>query len=261
MAQAHRVHCLCCPSPGHPNCPCPPSSHHLPPAGEEKEAALSAFSSGRVPVLLSTTVVEVGVDVPAASVMVVEAAERFGLAQLHQLRGRVGRGARPATCYLLASTAAARDKLAVLASARDGFEVAELDFQARGAGDLLGRRQSGQSRMLGSSLKVGGGSGEMMGWEFRKGPRRVRDRILMEGRLREGEEGSGGASRGTPMSPMDIGEAGVCTAQEGWGVSCPDASSPLPAMPTPALPPYSPLPLNPHPQTSRRARCRAMPLS
>lgn len=155
MAQAHRVHCLCCPSPGHPNCPCPPSSHHLPPAGEEKEAALSAFSSGRVPVLLSTTVVEVGVDVPAASVMVVEAAERFGLAQLHQLRGRVGRGARPATCYLLASTAAARDKLAVLASARDGFEVAELDFQARGAGDLLGRRQSGQSRMLGSSLKVG----------------------------------------------------------------------------------------------------------
>ncbi|KAL6776766.1 hypothetical protein ACKKBF_B30835 [Auxenochlorella protothecoides x Auxenochlorella symbiontica] len=122
--------------------------------GEEKEAALSAFSSGRVPVLLSTTVVEVGVDVPAASVMVVEAAERFGLAQLHQLRGRVGRGARPATCYLLASTAAARAKLAVLASARDGFEVAELDFQARGAGDLLGRRQSGQSRVLGSSLKA-----------------------------------------------------------------------------------------------------------
>lgn len=151
----------------HP-CSCPLRQHapHLKYThtytGEEKEAALAAFSSGRVPVLLSTTVVEVGVDVPAASIMVVEAAERFGLAQLHQLRGRVGRGARPATCYLLASTPGAREKLGILASARDGFEVAERDFLARGAGDVLGRRQSGQSHVLGSNLKVGGEAGDRL---------------------------------------------------------------------------------------------------
>jgi ATP-dependent DNA helicase RecG len=112
---------------------------------EERERVARAFASGAVRVLIATTVVEVGVDVPEATAMVIESAERFGLAQLHQLRGRVGRGARPSFCVALHGRlgAAAARRLAIFARARDGFEIAEADLELRGPGDLLGRRQAG----------------------------------------------------------------------------------------------------------------------
>jgi ATP-dependent DNA helicase RecG len=116
----------------------------LPP--ERRRAAMSRFASGEVNVLVATTVVEVGIDVPEATVMIVENADRFGLSQLHQLRGRVGRGARPSYCVLLASEDAGPDalaRLAILRRSSDGFEIAEKDLQMRGPGDLLGARQSG----------------------------------------------------------------------------------------------------------------------
>jgi ATP-dependent DNA helicase RecG len=111
-----------------------------------REAALADFASGRTSVLVATTVIEVGVDVPEASVMVVEHAERFGLAQLHQLRGRVGRGADASFCLLLhadALTEPARRRLTLLRDTDDGFVIADEDFRLRGGGDLLGTRQSG----------------------------------------------------------------------------------------------------------------------
>ena len=111
-----------------------------------KEEVLSAFRAGQVKVLVSTTVVEVGVDVPNATIMVVESAERFGLAQLHQLRGRVGRGAKPASCYLLPGRDAAKesvDRLRLLCSTTDGFQIAMEDLRTRGPGAFLGTAQSG----------------------------------------------------------------------------------------------------------------------
>jgi ATP-dependent DNA helicase RecG len=112
----------------------------------EKDAVMAAFAAGELDLLVATTVIEVGVDVPAASVMVIEHAERFGLAQLHQLRGRVGRGSAQASCVLLyqpplGETAKAR--LAMLRATEDGFAIAEEDLRLRGAGELLGTRQSG----------------------------------------------------------------------------------------------------------------------
>jgi ATP-dependent DNA helicase RecG len=113
---------------------------------EERAAALEAFAQGRLRLLVATTVIEVGVDVPSASVMVVEHAERFGLAQLHQLRGRVGRGAAQSFCLLLHAddtTGAAKRRLTLLRATDDGFRIAEADFLERGGGDALGTRQSG----------------------------------------------------------------------------------------------------------------------
>ncbi len=115
-------------------------------SAEERERAMAAFASGELDVLAATTVIEVGVDVPNASYLAVENAERFGLAQLHQLRGRVGRGARPSRCVLLygpAATAEARERLEVLVRTQDGFVIAEEDLSRRGPGDALGTRQSG----------------------------------------------------------------------------------------------------------------------
>jgi ATP-dependent DNA helicase RecG len=112
----------------------------------ERAAVLSDFAAGRRPILVATTVVEVGVDVPEATVMIVENAERFGLAQLHQLRGRVGRSSRPSWCALVVGagvTEEARRRLTVLEETSDGFVIAEKDLEARGPGDLLGTRQSG----------------------------------------------------------------------------------------------------------------------
>jgi ATP-dependent DNA helicase RecG len=120
----------------------------MPPA--DRGAVLRDFESGRAPILVSTTVVEVGVDVPEATFMIVENAEVFGLAQLHQLRGRVGRSSRPSWCALIVgrgATPEARERLAVLESTSDGFVIAEKDLAARGPGDLLGRRQSGLPAM------------------------------------------------------------------------------------------------------------------
>ena len=112
----------------------------------EKEKVMSAFVAGEIKILVSTTVIEVGVDVPNASVMIVEHAERFGLSQLHQLRGRVGRGAQKSYCILLTSdkkTAVAEERLGIMAQTSDGFKIAEKDLQLRGPGELLGTKQSG----------------------------------------------------------------------------------------------------------------------
>ena len=113
---------------------------------EEKEKVMSDFVSGKTQILVSTTVIEVGVDVPNASVMVVEHAERFGLSQLHQLRGRVGRGAEQSYCVLLASdeqTEVARERLGIMEETNDGFKIAEKDLEIRGPGEVMGTRQAG----------------------------------------------------------------------------------------------------------------------
>ncbi|MBQ2711778.1 MAG: ATP-dependent DNA helicase RecG [Clostridia bacterium] len=116
---------------------------------EEKQAVLNSFSSGKTRVLISTTVIEVGVDVPHACVMAIMHAERFGLAALHQLRGRVGRGNREGYCFLCTETdnPEALKRLQVLKSCSDGFEIAEQDYKNRGGGDLVGYRQSGESAL------------------------------------------------------------------------------------------------------------------
>ena len=109
---------------------------------EEKTSVLRAFKEGQLDVLVSTTVIEVGVNVPAATVMIIENAERYGLSQLHQLRGRVGRGSQESWCFLLAKS---NSKLKVLCETNDGFVVAQKDLELRGPGDLMGTRQSGES--------------------------------------------------------------------------------------------------------------------
>jgi ATP-dependent DNA helicase RecG len=114
--------------------------------GADKDAAMARFAAGETQLLVATTVIEVGVDVPEATVMVVEHAERFGLAQLHQLRGRIGRGTGHSTCLLLYKTPlgeTAKARLATLRETEDGFRIAEEDLKLRGEGDLLGTRQSG----------------------------------------------------------------------------------------------------------------------
>ncbi|MGH6865346.1 MAG: ATP-dependent DNA helicase RecG [Methyloceanibacter sp.] len=115
-------------------------------AGKEKDAVMAAFASDDLKILVSTTVIEVGVDVPQASIMVIEDAERFGLAQLHQLRGRVGRGADESSCILLYRqplSETARERLGVMRRTEDGFVIAEEDLRLRGGGEVLGTRQSG----------------------------------------------------------------------------------------------------------------------
>jgi ATP-dependent DNA helicase RecG len=114
--------------------------------GKEKDRVMAAFAGGDLSILVSTTVIEVGVDVPNASIMVIEHAERFGLAQLHQLRGRVGRGAAQSSCILLYRkplSEAAQTRLSVMKSTEDGFVIAEEDLKLRGGGEVLGTRQSG----------------------------------------------------------------------------------------------------------------------
>lgn len=122
---------------------------------EQKDAAMERFASGDAALLVATTVIEVGVDVPNATLMVIEQAERFGLAQLHQLRGRVGRGAEKSTCLLLRGeqlSETARDRLALMRETQDGFRLAEEDLRLRGGGELLGTRQSGDTPFTIASL-------------------------------------------------------------------------------------------------------------
>ena len=117
----------------------------------DKEPVMAAFRRGEVDVLVATTVIEVGVDVPNASVMVIEDADRFGIAQLHQLRGRVGRGAAQSWCYLLGD--AESERLAAVERTTDGFELAEVDLELRGEGTILGTRQKGRSDLKLASLR------------------------------------------------------------------------------------------------------------
>ena len=120
---------------------------------EEKDAVMGRFATGETDVLVATTVVEVGVDVPNASVMVIQDADRFGISQLHQLRGRIGRGAHPGVCLLLTTAdeqSSARQRLDAVAATRDGFTLAEVDLEQRREGDVLGASQSGRR----SSLKL-----------------------------------------------------------------------------------------------------------
>jgi ATP-dependent DNA helicase RecG len=112
---------------------------------EDRERVMAQFRASETDILISTTVIEVGVDVPNATVMLIENAERFGLAQLHQLRGRIGRGRHQSFCILLTDRedSSALEKLAVLEKSEDGFEIAEADLKLRGPGDMLGTAQSG----------------------------------------------------------------------------------------------------------------------
>ena len=119
---------------------------------DEKEAVMRRFRDGEIAALVATTVIEVGVDVPNATVMIMHHAERFGLAQLHQLRGRIGRGGHKGYCILLADgkNPEAIEKLRVLEQSADGFEIAEADLRLRGPGDVLGTMQSGLSDLSSS---------------------------------------------------------------------------------------------------------------
>ncbi len=108
---------------------------------KEKQDAMAAFAAGRADVLIATTVIEVGIDVPNATVMLVENAERFGISQLHQLRGRIGRGEHRASCLLMGPPGSPR--LRALAEHADGFRLAEIDLELRSEGELVGTRQSG----------------------------------------------------------------------------------------------------------------------
>ena len=118
---------------------------------EKKNSVMESYRNGTVSILISTTVVEVGVDVPEATSMVVEGAEHFGLATLHQLRGRVGRGGKQSYCYLLCHKISqqAKQRLEAMLQTNDGFEIAQKDFDMRGSGDLFGVRQSGEGDMEG----------------------------------------------------------------------------------------------------------------
>ncbi len=122
---------------------------------KEKEAVMASFRAGELDVLVATTVIEVGVDVPNATVMIITDADRFGMAQLHQLRGRVGRGAEQSWCYLLgaATTPDSETRLKAIEASTDGFELAEIDLEIRGEGTVLGTRQKGQSDLKLASLR------------------------------------------------------------------------------------------------------------
>src|SRR6185437_2661727 len=114
--------------------------------GPERDRTMAEFASGGIDLLVATTVIEVGVDVTDATIMVIEHAERFGLAQLHQLRGRIGRGDQPAACLLFYASPlseTAKQRLSILRESDDGFRIAEEDLRLRGAGEVLGTRQSG----------------------------------------------------------------------------------------------------------------------
>jgi ATP-dependent DNA helicase RecG len=125
--------------------------------GPQKASVMQAFATGEVQLLVATTVIEVGVDVPNASLMVIEHAERFGLSQLHQLRGRIGRGNAASTCILLYEaplSALAKERLRIVRMSSDGFELARRDLELRGPGEFLGARQSGEALLRFADLRL-----------------------------------------------------------------------------------------------------------
>ncbi|HQQ71957.1 MAG TPA: ATP-dependent DNA helicase RecG, partial [Alicycliphilus sp.] len=149
----------------------------------EKKAVMEEFKSGRMGVLVSTTVIEVGVDVPNASLMVIEHAERFGLSQLHQLRGRVGRGSAASACVLLYSTGdsgrlgeTAKGRLKAMAETTDGFEIARRDLEIRGPGEFLGARQSGDALLRFADLAT---DGALLAWAREAAPQMLDQHPLL----------------------------------------------------------------------------------
>ncbi len=151
----------------------------------EKEAVMTAFASGETDLLVATTVIEVGVDVPNATLMVIEHAERFGLAQLHQLRGRVGRGAARSACLLLYGgelSELGRERLKIIRETTDGFEIARRDLQLRGPGEFLGERQSGMPLLRFANLETDGALLEAARREAERWLREDRDRALAHAR-------------------------------------------------------------------------------
>ncbi len=124
-------------------------------SADEKDATMAAFKRGEIHVLVSTTVIEVGVDVPNASVMVIEHAERFGLSQMHQLRGRIGRGAAKSYCVLMTGgkvSVEAQQRLDAMVRTQDGFKIAEMDLEQRGPGEFFGTRQAGMPNLRVANL-------------------------------------------------------------------------------------------------------------
>ena len=151
----------------------------------ERDGEMARFRDGEIQVLVGTTVVEVGVDVPEATVMIVEGADRFGLATLHQLRGRVGRGTAESYCVLVSDTTdeTARARLEAIRDLGDGFELAERDWELRREGNVLGLVQSGLPRLRVASLQREGHR------ELAVAAREAAERLLdAEGRLRPGQE-------------------------------------------------------------------------
>jgi ATP-dependent DNA helicase RecG len=140
----------------------------------EKEEVMNAFRTNRLRVLLATSLIEVGVDVPNATIMLIENAEQFGLAQLHQLRGRIGRGAHDAFCILIAAAKSkeSRERLRVLEQTNDGFEIAEADLKLRGPGELLGQQQSGLPKFRFGDLSAD--------WDLIQQARSVASRLVNE---------------------------------------------------------------------------------
>ncbi len=147
---------------------------------EEKIRTLGDFATGALDVLVATTVIEVGVNVPAATVMVIENAERYGLSQLHQLRGRVGRGAEESWCFLLSSSG---EKLRILCETNDGFVISRKDLELRGPGDLMGTRQSGEA----SFRMIGGGDARLLEEVYRCA-RELESNPLLSGERKQIEE-------------------------------------------------------------------------
>ena len=111
--------------------------------GSEKESVMRRFKDGEIQILVATTVIEVGIDVPNASIMIIENAERYGLSQLHQLRGRIGRGEYKSYCVLVSDSSSDNDRLSVMKESSDGFKIADADLKLRGPGDFFGERQHG----------------------------------------------------------------------------------------------------------------------
>ena len=170
-------------------------------AAAAREEVMERFRAGELHVLVATTVIEVGVDVPEATVMVVESADRFGIAQLHQLRGRVGRGGTASWCYLLGGEEG-NERLTAVAGSTDGFALAEADLRVRGEGTLLGARQKGQSDLRLASLTDAGdmalaGRGAPGG----RGHRRARTPLRAHP-ARPGRRGQAAAERGRGGVPL-----------------------------------------------------------
>ena len=144
--------------------------------GAEKEQVMSAFAAGEIDILVATTVIEVGVDVPNATLMVVENAERFGLSQLHQLRGRVGRGEAKSYCVLVSDHRGeeTRRRLKALCATNDGFRIAEEDLKLRGPGDFFGARQHGLPQLrvadLAGDMRVLQEAREAVEWVLQADP-------------------------------------------------------------------------------------------